>query len=57
MPSDKNDLVEWVISCDSNRYRYITQELISFLNWLKRFAEGMIEDKDKDKEETRGGEE
>lgn len=41
MPNDK-DLVEWVISCSSNEYRYITQELLAFLNWLKRFAEGMI---------------
>lgn len=43
MPSDKNELVEWVISCDSKEYRFITQELLAFLNWLKRFAEGMIE--------------
>lgn len=43
MPSDKSDLTEWVISCDSTEYRYITQEILSFLNWLSRFAEGMIE--------------
>jgi len=43
MPPDKNKLVEWVISCDSREYRFITQELLAFLNWLKRFAEGMIE--------------
>jgi len=43
MPPDKNELVEWVISCDSREYRFITQELLAFLNWLKRFAEGMIE--------------
>jgi CRISPR-associated protein Cmr5 len=40
---EKNDLVEWVISCDSSKYRYITQEILAFLNWLKRFAEGLIE--------------
>ncbi len=43
MPEDKNDLVGWVISCDSTEYHYITQEILAFLNWLKRFAEGMIE--------------
>jgi len=43
MPQEKNDLVEWAISCDSATYRYITQEILAFLNWLKRFAEGLIE--------------
>lgn len=43
MPSDKKDLTEWVISCNSKEYRFITQELLALLNWLKRFAEGMIE--------------
>jgi len=43
MPKEKNDFVEWVISCDSSKYRYITQEILAFLNWLRRFAEGLIE--------------
>jgi CRISPR-associated protein Cmr5 len=43
MPQEKNELLEWVISCDSSTYRYITQEILAFLNWLKRFAEGLIE--------------
>jgi CRISPR-associated protein Cmr5 len=43
MRQNENDLVEWVISCDSSEYRYITQEILAFLNWLKRFAEGLIE--------------
>ncbi|MGQ9702774.1 MAG: type III-B CRISPR module-associated protein Cmr5, partial [bacterium] len=38
------DLLEWVISCNSTDYRYITQEILAFLNWLKRFVEGMIEE-------------
>jgi len=42
MPEGKNDLLEWIISCNSPEYRYITQELLAFLNWLKRFAEGII---------------
>jgi CRISPR-associated protein Cmr5 len=37
------DLVEWIISLDSTEYRYITQEILAFLNWLRKFAEGLIE--------------
>jgi len=33
-----------VISCDSATYRHITREILAFLNWLKRFAEGLIEE-------------
>lgn len=43
MPAEKTNLLEWTISCDSKTYHYITQEILAFLNWLKRFAEGMIE--------------
>jgi len=43
MPQEKNDLIELVISCNSSTYRYITKEILAFLNWLKRFAEGLIE--------------
>jgi CRISPR-associated protein Cmr5 len=46
MPEDKKELVEWVISCGSEKYRYITQEILAFLNWLKRFAEGLIEEEE-----------
>ncbi|HON72169.1 MAG TPA: type III-B CRISPR module-associated protein Cmr5 [bacterium] len=44
MPSGESDLVKWVISSDSVTYRYIEQEILAFLNWLKRFAEGLIEE-------------
>lgn len=46
---DQNDLLEWVISCDSQDYRYITNELLAFLNWLRRFAEGMIKEEEEQK--------
>ncbi len=39
----ENELVEEVISYSSTKYRYVTQEVLAFLNWLRRFAEGMIE--------------
>lgn len=44
MPPDKNELIEWVISCDSKEYMYITQELLAFLNWMRKFAEGLEEE-------------
>ncbi len=44
MPQEQNNLIEWVISCDSLTYRYITQEILALLTWLKRFAEGLIEE-------------
>jgi CRISPR-associated protein Cmr5 len=47
MPQQENELVKWVISCDSLTYRYITQEILALLNWLKRFAEGLIEEEEK----------
>ncbi|MEN3045276.1 MAG: type III-B CRISPR module-associated protein Cmr5 [Candidatus Hydrothermales bacterium] len=43
MPHSQKELIEWVISLDSYQYRYVTEELLAFLNWLKKFAEGMIE--------------
>jgi len=36
-------LEEWVISLNSLSYRYATEEVLAFLNWLRRFADGMIE--------------
>jgi len=44
MPVGKNDMLDWIVSCDSKtEYRYITTELLALFSWLKRFAEGMIE--------------
>ena len=37
------ELIEWVITLDSEKYRFITEEILAFLSWLKRFAEGMID--------------
>lgn len=42
-PQDINELVEWVISLNSYQYRYAIEEILAFLNWVKRFAEGLIE--------------
>jgi len=34
------DLVETVISLNSENYRIVTSEVMSYLQWLKRFADG-----------------
>ena len=43
-----NDLVEWIINLDSSEYRAVTNEVLALFNWLKRFADGMIEGEDND---------
>ena len=42
LKADK-DLVEWIINQDSQEYRATTNEVLVLFNWLKRFADGMIE--------------
>jgi len=37
-------LVRKVIELDSPTYRAFTIEVLAFLNWLRRFAEGLIEE-------------
>lgn len=37
------ELVKWLISLDSPKYKYITSEVMALFMWLRRFAEGMIE--------------
>lgn len=41
--SDNKGFIDEVISCDSSKYRQRTIEVLAFLNWLRRFAEGLIE--------------
>ncbi len=36
------ELVEWVISLPSPQYKVVTMEIMALLNWLRRFADGMI---------------
>ena len=42
----RSDLVEDIIDLKSNEYRAITNEVLSFFTWLRRFAEGLIEGED-----------
>lgn len=40
------EFADALILLDSNQYRAITNEVISFFTWLRRFAEGLIEGDD-----------
>ena len=42
MPEGK-DLLRWIVEIDSAKYRHLTNEVLAFINWLKRVAEGLIE--------------
>jgi len=38
------DLLKKVTQMESNEYRQLTIECISFLNWLRRFVDGLMDD-------------
>lgn len=40
------ELSEIVIKLDSGQYRAVTNEVLALFNWLRRFAEGLIEGED-----------
>ncbi len=40
---NNNDLVKVLMDLDSIEYRAVTNEVLAFFTWLKRFAEGLIE--------------
>ena len=51
IPKKDNDgkdieLADALILLDSTQYRAITNEVISFFTWLRRFAEGLIDGED-----------
>jgi len=39
---DEDDLVQKIICLESSQYRAVTIEVLAFLNWLRRCAEGLI---------------
>ena len=39
-----DDLMKWIIDQESQEYRATTNEVLALFNWLKRFADGMIEE-------------
>lgn len=40
---NNDDLVKVLIGLNSTEYRAVTNEVLAFFTWLKRFAEGLIE--------------
>lgn len=42
----KGELIERIMLIDSNKYRLVTIEALSFLNWLKRFADAILKNGD-----------
>ncbi len=43
---ETDDLVKKVVALESKEYRIVTIEVLSLFNWLKRFADGLIEGED-----------
>lgn len=43
LPSEEK-LIEYILTIDSSKYREISNEVLAFFTWLRRFVEGMIED-------------
>jgi len=43
---EDQDLVKTLTELKSHEYRAVTVEVLAFLNWLRRFAEGLIEGED-----------
>lgn len=41
---ENEDLVKIFIQLDSAKYRAVTVEVLALFNWLRRFAEGLIND-------------
>lgn len=39
-----NNLIKKVVDMDSKTYLLCTKEVLAYVKWLKRFAEGMIKD-------------
>ena len=47
-----NSLVQKVTELDSSEYRTLTIEVLAFLNWLRRFAEGIEKESKPKKDEV-----
>ncbi|MGQ9609372.1 MAG: type III-B CRISPR module-associated protein Cmr5 [bacterium] len=46
--NNKDDLVKQIVECESFKYRQLTNEVISFFIWLRRFADGLIAEQSKE---------
>lgn len=48
MNQDNKDLIEFLSELEVQEYRFITKRVLDFSLWLKRIAEGEIEDEGKE---------
>ncbi|MBD3215192.1 MAG: type III-B CRISPR module-associated protein Cmr5 [Candidatus Lokiarchaeota archaeon] len=39
---DDRELIKYILDLDSSEYRAFTSEILSFIKWMSRFANGMI---------------
>lgn len=44
--NNEDDLVKQIVESESFKYRQLTNEVISFFVWLRRFADGLIPDRE-----------
>ena len=40
----EDSFMEYIVSLPSDKYKNLTVEIIAFLNWVRRFADGMEDD-------------
>jgi CRISPR-associated protein Cmr5 len=48
MVDNNEELVAYVIALEKAKYRVVTNEVLVYLTWLRRFADGMIEGEEDD---------
>ena len=48
---EKKDFIEILVNMESPKYRLVTMEVLALLNWMHRFAEGMIDVKESAQQE------
>ncbi len=47
------ELIDDITNLNSQEYRAVTKEVLAFLNWLKRFADGKISDEEDNNNENK----
>jgi len=43
---ENNPLVRRILNSDAEEYRALTDEILAYLNWLRRFADALLKDKE-----------
>lgn len=43
-PQGNKKIIELIVTMNSSDYRIVTNEAMALLNWMRRFAEGLIDD-------------